>query len=334
MKLAIYNAQGYDKEYFDRENLRVGHELCYLDFHLDADTLKLAESCEAICVFVNDQVDADLLAAMSRLGIRFLLLRSAGFNHVDIKAAEAQQIPVANVPEYSPNAVAEHATALILSLIRKLARAHARVREGNFSLEGLMGYDLHGKTVGIVGTGRIGSVMARIMTGFGCRVLGHDPAPSDPCRELGVDYVDLPSLFRAADIISLHCPLTPDSLHMIDAKAVALMKPGVCVINTGRGALIDTRAIIDGIKSGKIGYLGLDVYEEEEGMFFEDCSDRIIQDDVFARLLTFPNVEITGHQAFFTREAMVNIARITLENASALEASGTCQNLVLPKPVV
>lgn len=330
MKLAIFNAQTYDKLYFDQQNARFCHQLHYLDFHLDVRTVKLARSCEGVCAFVNDPVGADILTAMSKSAIRYLLLRSAGFNHVDLQAAAERKILVANVPEYSPYAVAEHATALILSLIRKLARSHARVREGNFSLDGLMGYDLHGKTAGIVGTGRIGTVMARIMGGFGCRILACDPDPSEVCRDLGVEYVSLPVLFGDADIISLHCPLTPATLHLIDSAAVAAMKPGVCLINTGRGALIDTRAIIAGIKSGKIGYLGLDVYEEEEGMFFEDCSDRILQDDIFARLLTFPNVEITGHQAFFTHEAMTNIARITLENARQLERTGRCDNLVRP----
>jgi D-lactate dehydrogenase len=248
-----------------------------------------------------------------------IALRSAGFNHVDLRRAMDLGICVARVPAYSPYAVAEHAVALILALNRRLPRAIARVRDGNFTLDGLAGFDLHGRTVGIVGTGKIGTVFARIMNGFGCRLLAVDQSPNPECAALGVDYVDRGTLFTHADIISLHCPLTPDTRHIIDAPAIAAMKPGVMIVNTGRGALVDTAAAISGLKSGQIGYLGLDVYEEEEALFFEDHSGQIIQDDAFMRLLSFPNVVVTAHQAFFTEDALRNIAETTLANIAAFD---------------
>ncbi|KUJ84376.1 2-hydroxyacid dehydrogenase [Microbulbifer flavimaris] len=329
MKIAIFNAREYDKRYFDRYNRNYPHELLYVDTHLDESTLVLATDADAICVFVNDPVPAPLLKRMSRQGVRMLALRSAGFNHVDVAAANELGILVANVPGYSPYAVAEHAVGLILALIRRLVRAQARVREGNFSLEGLMGYDLHGKTVGVVGTGKIGSVFARIMHGFGCNLLGNDPVQSEDCRALGMRYVSFESLCRHSDIISLHCPLLPETRHLIDEQAVAEMRDRVCLINTSRGGVIDTSAIIRGLKSGKIGYLGLDVYEEEENLFFEDHSDSVISDDTFARLLTFNNVMVTGHQAYFTHEAITNIARSTLENVTEFEKTGSCANQLI-----
>jgi D-lactate dehydrogenase len=326
MKIAIYNAQPYDKQYFDLYNQESGHELVYIDTHLDPATLQLCKPAAAICVFVNDPVQKPLLELMQKQGIKMLALRSAGFNHVDIRTANQLGILVANVPGYSPYAVAEHAVAMILSLVRKLVRAQARVREGNFSLNGLMGFDLHGKTVGVVGTGKIGEVFSRIMHGFGCELLGCDPVVNEKCLALGLEYVAFHELCRRADIISLHCPLLPDTRHLVDDEAIAQMKTGVCLINTSRGAVIDTAAIIHGLKSGKIGYLGLDVYEEEESLFFEDHSDVILSDDVFARLLTFSNVLITGHQGYFTREAMSNIARTTLANVTEFETTGACAN--------
>ena len=329
MKLAIFNARPYDKRYFDLFNGQYRHELLYIDTHLDEDTLLLAKDAAVICVFVNDPVSRPLLKKMHAQGVKMLALRSAGFNHVDIRAANELGIVVANVPDYSPFAVAEHATALILSLVRHLPRAHARVHDGNFSLDGLMGFDLHGKTVGIVGTGKIGTAFARIMHGFGCQLQGVDPQESESCRRLGLRYVSLAQLCGEADIISLHCPLLPETQHLIDDKAIALMRDGVCLINTSRGAVIDTAAVIRGLKSEKIGYLGLDVYEEEEDLFFEDHSDTILSDEVFARLLTFSNVMITGHQGYFTREAISNIANTTLQNVSEFENSGSCDNQLL-----
>ena len=329
MKLAIFNARPYDKRYFDLFNTQYQHELLYIDTHLDEDTLLLAKDAAAICVFVNDPVPRPLLEKMHAQGVKMLALRSAGFNHVDIRAANALGIVVANVPDYSPFAVAEHATALILCLVRHLLRAHARVHDGNFSLDGLMGFDLHGKTVGIVGTGKIGTAFARVMHGFGCQLLGVDPQQSDSCRKLGLRYVSLAQLCREADIISLHCPLLPETQHLIDDKAIALMRAGVCLINTSRGAVIDTAAVIRGLKSEKIDYLGLDVYEEEEDLFFEDHSDSILSDELFARLLTFNNVMVTGHQGYFTREAVSNIANTTLQNVSEFENNGSCKNQLL-----
>jgi D-lactate dehydrogenase len=271
---------------------------------------------------VNDQLTGDVVEAVADAGVRLLALRSAGFNHVDLRAAARRGLVVARVPAYSPHAVAEHAAALILTLNRKLHRAFNRVREGNFSLDGLLGFDLHGRVVGVIGTGKIGAIFCRIMMGFGCRILAYDPHPNEQVRQSGGEYVTLEELFRASDIIALHLPLTPETHHLINGRALNEMKHGVMLINTSRGGLIDTVAVIEALKRGKIGALGLDVYEEEADLFFEDLSGTVIQDDVFARLLTFPNVLITGHQGFFTVEALRNIAATTLANATAFE-SGT-----------
>jgi D-lactate dehydrogenase len=289
----------------------------------------LAAGCQAVCSFVNDRVDAAALQTLHDVGVRFIALRCAGFNHVDLAAAHALGIRIARVPEYSPYAVAEHAVALILSLNRKIPKAHARVREGNFTLDGLEGFDLHGKTVAVIGTGRIGQVLAQIMRGFGCEVLLVDLYPNEAfARDTGCTYVSLDEAYRRADIISLHVPLTPDTLHVIDPGAIARMKPGVMLINTGRGGLIDTKALIGGLKSGRIGAAGLDVYEEEAGIFFCDLSDAVIQDDLLARLMTFPNVLITAHQAFLTREALHNIAETTLANLTAFASGAAMANEV------
>ncbi|MFC6632141.1 2-hydroxyacid dehydrogenase [Microbulbifer taiwanensis] len=329
MKITIYNAHPYDKLYFDRFNRQFGHELQYIDTHLDETTLPLCNPTPVICIFVNDPVQKPLLKQMRAQGIKMIALRSAGFNHVDIRAANELDILVANVPGYSPYAVAEHAVGMILCLIRRLLRAHARVREGNFSLDGLMGFDLHGKTVGIVGTGKIGEAFANIMQGFGCRLLGLDPVENPRCSKLGLLYVSLETLCRQSDIISLHCPLLPETQYLIDDAAIAEMRDGICLINTSRGAVIDTAAAIRALKSGKIGYLGLDVYEEEEDLFFEDRSETVLDDDIFARLLTFNNVLITGHQGYFTREAITNIAKTTLENVTEFEEKGRCGNQLI-----
>ena len=330
MKVAIFSTKAHDRRFLSAANDAAGapHPMTFFDARLDSDTAGLAQGAEAVCAFVNDRLDEAALGILARSGIRIVALRCAGFNNVDLGAAERNRIVVARVPAYSPHAVAEHAAALILSLNRKIHRAYARVREGNFALDGLLGFDLHGRTVGVIGTGRIGVELARIMRGFGCRILGNDPTREPAFEALGGVYVDLAALLRECDIISLHCPLTPDTRHMIDGAAIARMKPGVMLINTSRGAVIDTPAVIAGLKTGTIGYLGLDVYEEEGDLFFENLSDQVIRDDVFARLLTFPNVLITGHQGFFTVEALAAIAATTIENLSRFERTGRPAHLV------
>jgi D-lactate dehydrogenase len=318
MQVAVFDTHRFDREALEAANARYGHTLRFFEPRLTTETAALAAGFEVVCSFVNDRVNADTVALLQQAGVRLIALRSAGFNHVDLAAAADAGLTVVRVPEYSPYAVAEHAVALMLALNRKTHRAYNRVREANFSLDGLVGFDLHGKTAGIVGTGRIGAALLRILHGFGCRLLAVDVRP-DPAlaTELGVRYVDLPHLWSAADIISLHVPLTPDTRHLIDARALAAMKSGVMLINTGRGALIDTQALVAALKSGHIGAAGLDVYEEEEAIFFRDLSDQVLQDDVLARLLTFPNTLITSHQGFLTREALANIADTTLASIEA-----------------
>lgn len=324
MKVAVFSAKSYDRSYLTAANEAAGrpHDIAFFEARLLPSTVTLAAGATGVCPFVNDVVDQPVLDALAAQGTRIIALRGAGFNNVDLPAAKRAGISVARVPAYSPWAVAEHAVALMMALNRKTHRAYARVREGNFSLEGLLGFDFHGRTVGLVGVGRIGLVVARIMSGFGCRVLASDPAPSDEPKGLGVAMVTLDELLEQSDIVSLHCPLTPETRHLIDGPAVDKMKRGVMLINTSRGAVVNTRTVIDGLKSRKIGYLGLDVYEEEGDLFFEDLSEQVLQDDLFARLLTFPNVLITGHQAFFTHEALTAIAEITIANISAFEADG------------
>jgi len=329
MRIAFFDTHRFEREHFERGNRAHGHELVWFDARLTRTTAALARGSPSVCCFVNDRLDDAALDALVEGGTRLVALRSAGYNHVDLLAAERLGLVVVRVPEYSPHAVAEHAVALVLALDRKIHRAHARVREGNFSLEGLVGFDLFGKAVGLVGTGRIGRAAAQIFAGFGCRVLAHDVAPdAELSRDARVRYLPLDALYAEADIVSLHVPLTPATRHMIDAAALARMKRGVMLVNTSRGALIDTRALIDGLKSGHVGYAGLDVYEEEEGVFFRDLSDMVLQDDVLARLMTFPNVVITAHQAFLTREALTNIAAVTLENVSAFEQGRPLDNQV------
>ena len=319
VRIAVFSTKPYDRQALLAANERHGHDLTFFEPRLTEETVELARGFEAVCPFVNDELNGAVVEALASSGVRLLTLRSAGFNHVDLSAAEDHGLTVTRVPAYSPYAVAEHAVGLILTLNRRLHRAYARVREGNFALDGLLGFDIHGKTVGVVGTGKIGRVFARIMCGFGCRLLAHDPYPNEEVRALGGEYVSLEDLLSASDIVALHTPLTPATHHLIDGEAIRSMKPGAMLINTSRGALVDTRAVIAGLKSGKLGSLGLDVYEEEADLFFEDLSDTLIQDDVFARLLTFPNVLITGHQGFFTREALAAIAETTLANATAFE---------------
>lgn len=319
MDVAIFSTKPYTKEYFEAANDSFHHNLQFFEAPLNPNTAALAKDFPAVCPFVNDELNERVIKALADGGTKLLALRSAGFNHVDLKAAHDFGLTVCRVPAYSPYAVAEHAVGMILSLNRKIHRAYDRVREGNMALDGLVGFDLNDKIVGIIGTGKIGTVTAKIMNGFGCHVLGFDPVPNEECREYNLEYCDLPRIFKDSDIITLHCPLNPETQHMINAAAIQQMKPGVMIINTSRGALIDTRAVIDHLKNGHIGYLGLDVYEEEADLFFEDLSNRVIQDDLFARLLTFPNVLITGHQAFFTGEALSAIARTTLDNIHAFE---------------
>jgi D-lactate dehydrogenase len=326
MKVAVFSTKSYDQQSLRAANAAYGHDLVFLEPRLTEDTAPLAAGCAGVCAFVNDRLDAPTLRTLSGVGVRLVALRSAGYNHVDLPAAGALGIAVVRVPAYSPYAVAEHTVGLILALNRRIHRAYARVREGNFALAGLLGFDLHGRTAGVVGTGKIGALVARILHGFGCEVLAHDLFPNPECAAFGVRYVALPELFARSDVVTLHCPLTPETEHLVDARALDQMRPGVMLINTSRGALIDTRAVIEALKSGKLGYLGLDVYEEEADLFFEDLSERVIQDDVFTRLLTFPNVLITGHQAFFTREALANIAETTLHNIAEVERTGRCAN--------
>ena len=317
MRVAVFSTHAFDREFFDAANRTHGLHLDYFEPRLAAATAPLAAGYPAVCAFVNDDLHAGVLETLAHGGTRLLALRSAGFNHVDVDAAKRLGLTGARVPAYSPHAVAEHTAAMILALNRKIYRAYARVREMNFALDGLLGSDLNGRTAGIVGTGKIGSVVARILAGFGCRLLASDVAEDPDCLALGVRYVALGTLWEGSDIITLHAPLTPQTRHMVDAQAIERMKRGVMIVNTSRGALIDTRAAIAGLKSGHIGYLGLDVYEEEEHLFFRDFSSKVVQDDVFARLLTFPNVVITAHQAFFTREALTAIAETTLGNIAA-----------------
>lgn len=326
MRVTIFSNKPYVIDYLDRANHNFNHELSYTDEKLNEKTCRLAQGSQAVCAFVNDLLNAPTLQALSEIGIKLIALRCAGFNNVDLTEAAKLGIKIVRVPAYSPYAVAEHTLALILSLNRNVCRARSRIREGNFSLEGLMGFDLNGCPVGIIGTGQIGIIVAKILKGFGCELFAFDPRPNQTCIDMGVRYVDLDVLFASCYIITLHCPLMPQTHHIIDASAVEKMRDCVMLINTSRGALIDTKAVIEGLKSHKIGYLGLDVYEEEEALFFEDLSNEVIQDDVFARLLMFPNVIVTGHQAFFTSNAIQQIAYTTLKNISQIEAGQKCEN--------
>jgi D-lactate dehydrogenase len=313
MKVAVFSARPFDRRFLDAAN-GGQHELVYFDTRLDCSSAALAEGCEAVSCFVNDVLDGAALQVLARGRVRLVALRCTGFNNVDLESARTLGIAVARVPAYSPQAVAEHTVALMLSLNRNVHRAYARVREGDF--------DMCGRTVGIVGTGQIGMALARILHGFGCKLLAVDPAPGDELVSLGGRYVALGELLRESDIVSLHCPLVPETRHLIDRAAVGQMKPGAMLLNTSRGAVVDTQAVIAGLKTGQIGRLGLDVYEEEAGMFFDDHSDQLLLDDVFARLLTFPNVLITGHQAFFTEDALRAIAETTIANITAFAGSG------------
>ncbi len=326
MKVAFFSAKPYEKEYFDRLNASFSHEISYFEPRLNEQTAGFAEGSQAACIFVNDDGSAPVLKKLAKLGIRVVALRCAGFNNVDLKTG--LDLKVVRVPAYSPYAVAEHTVALILTLNRKTHRAYNRVREGNYSLNGLVGFDLHGKTVGMAGTGKIGLITAKILSGFGCRILGFDLYPNPEFAGIGGTYTSLEELYRESDIISLHTPLTRETYHMINAGTIGQMKDGVMIINTSRGKLIDTLALIHALKCHKVGYVGLDVYEEEADLFFEDLSNEMIEDEIFLRLLTFPNVLVTGHQAFLTNEALTGIAQTTLQNLTDFEAGKPLANEV------
>ena len=328
MKVSVFSTKAHDRQFLETANAQFGHELIFVKPQLNSETALLASGSDAVCAFVNDLLDEPTLKILAQQGIRLIALRSAGFNHVDLQAAQDLGLMVVRVPAYSPYAVAEHTIALILTLNRKIHRAYTRVREGNFSLQGLLGFDMHGRTVGIVGTGKIGTIVARILHGMGCNLLAYDLYPNSECQELGVQYTQLAELWANSDIITLHCPLNSDNYHLINSETLEKMKSGVMIVNTSRGGLIDAKAVIKGLKSKKIGSLALDVYEQEADLFFEDLSDEVIQDDIFERLLTFPNVIITGHQAFFTEEALSNIAQTTLSNISQFEEGIDCSNQV------
>jgi len=326
MKIAFFSAQPYDKEYFERYNGK--HEIAFFEVQLNEQTVNLAKGCDAICGFVNDKLNASVIKALAETGIKIIAQRCAGFNNVDITAAKENKIAVVRVPAYSPHAVAEHALALIMTLNRKTHKAYNRVREGNFSLDRLTGFDLYGKTVGVIGTGKIGQCFAHIMLGLGCKVLAFDIIAGKELEAAGVQYLPLKDLLQQSDIVSLHCPLTEQTMHIINNSTLDMMKNGAMLINTSRGALIDTKAAIAALKKGKLGYLGIDVYEQEEKLFFHDLSENIIEDDVIMRLLSFPNVLITSHQGFLTDEALTQIALITLQNLSDFEQGKKLENAV------
>lgn len=317
MKVAVFSAKRYDRELLGAANADAGHELIFFDDLLEISTVALTAGCGAVCVFVNDRVDAPVLAALADGGTGLVALRCTGYNNVDLKAAAAKGIHVVRVTEYSPYSVAEHAVALIMALNRKIHRAYNRTRDGNFELDGLLGADVHGRTVGVIGTGKIGRVFARIMTGFGCQLIGYDKMPNSDFEGMGGRYVRLSELAACSDIVSLHCPLTPETHHLVDAEALAQAKRGAILINTSRGGLVDTEAVIAALKSGQLGALGIDVYEQETDLFFQDLSSTIIPDDLIQRLVSFPNVIVTGHQAFFTREAIGKICETTITSISA-----------------
>ena len=319
MNIAFFSSQSYDKDFFTRHNQAYGYGLQFFEAGLSAQTAGLVNQADAVCVFVNDKVDAEVIGRLKEQGVKYIALRSAGFNNVDLEAARGAGMHVCRVPAYSPEAVAEHALALVLTLNRKTHKAYNRVREQNFALNGLMGFDLKGKTVGVIGTGKIGEAFCRIMVGFGCEVLAFDLNANRELEAIGVDYVPLLELFQQADVVSLHTPLNDQTRHMINADTINYLKPGVMLINTSRGALIDTTAIIAALKDGRVGYLGIDVYEQEEQLFFRDRTGDIIADDAIQRLMSFPNVLVTAHQAFFTKEAMDQIAETTLDNLARLQ---------------
>lgn len=330
MKVACFSTKPYDERFLAAASREFEHEFIFLEHRLDASTVVLADGCDAICAFVNDTLDGSVLQRISEIGIGLLAMRCAGVNNVDLDAAARFGVRVVRVPRYSPHAVAEHTIGLVLTLNRKIHKAYNRVRENNFSIDGFLGFDLHGRTFGVIGTGAIGGTLAAIVAGFGCRVLLYDPYPSEDAKKVG-EYVDLNQLLAESDLVSLQCPLTPETHHLIDAERLSKMKRGAMLVNTSRGGLVDTSAAIEGLKSGQLGGFALDVYEEESGVFFEDLSQQVMQDDVLSRLMTFPNVLITSHQAFFTREALETIAETTLQSIDAFSRDQELVNEVVAK---
>lgn len=329
MKLAVYSTKQYDKKYLQQVNESYQYDLEFFDFLLTEKTAKTAHGCDGVCIFVNDDGSRPVLEELKRHGVKFIALRCAGFNNVDLDAAKELGLRVVRVPAYSPEAVAEHAVGMMMTLNRRIHRAYQRTRDANFSLEGLTGFTMHGKTAGVIGTGKIGVATLRILKGFGMRLLASDPYPSAAALELGVEYVDLPTLFANADVITLHCPLTSDNYHLLNRDSFAQMKDGVMIINTSRGGLVDSQAAIEALKTQKIGALGMDVYENERDLFFEDKSNDVIQDDIFRRLSACHNVLFTGHQAFLTAEALISISETTLENLRQLENGDVCPNTLV-----
>ena len=323
IKVAFFDTKAYDKPSFERYGEERGLQFRFLETKLNEDTVELARGCDAVCVFVNDTVNAAVIDKLYAYGVRLIALRSAGYNNVDVQAAFGK-VHVVHVPAYSPYAVAEHTMALLLTSVRRIHKAYNRTREFNFSLNGLTGFDFHGKTVGVIGTGKIGRIFIDICRGFGMKVIAYDRYPA---QDSGIDYVTLDELFARSDVISLHCPLTPETRHMIDADAIGKMKKGGVIVNTSRGGLIDAEALLEGIKARKIGAACLDVYEEEADIFFEDRSGHILNDELLARLISMPNVIVTSHQAFLTEEALSNIAETTVGNiVSCFENDGVCDN--------
>ncbi|CNL06999.1 D-lactate dehydrogenase [Yersinia frederiksenii] len=328
MKLAVYSTKQYDRKYLELVNKDFGFELEFFDFLLTPKTAKMAAGCEAVCIFVNDDACRETLTELKEAGVTILALRCAGFNNVDLDAAKELGIQVVRVPAYSPEAVAEHTVGMMMSLNRRIHRAYQRTRDANFSLEGLIGFNMHNRTAGIIGTGKIGVATMRILKGFGMRLLAFDPYISAQALELGAEYVDLKTLYAESDVISLHCPMTPENHHLLNKQAFDQMKDGVMIINTSRGGLIDSTAAIDALKQQKIGSLGLDVYENERNLFFEDKSNDVIQDDVFRRLSSCHNVLFTGHQAFLTEEALTSISATTMQNIEQLIKGEQCPNII------
>jgi D-lactate dehydrogenase len=327
MKIAFFDAKTYDRKFFRETNKTHGHSISFFESNLNINTAKMAEGHDAVCAFVNSDLSASVLDILQQNGIKLIALRCAGYNNVDFHAATQSGIRVVRVPAYSPYAVAEHALALIMTLNRKTHKAYSRTRDNNFNIEGLLGFDLKGKTIGVIGTGKIGQTFIKILSGFGAKILAYDPFPAKELEtQLNFNYVPLNQLYESCHIISLHCPLTSDTHHMINEDALQSMKNTVMLINTSRGGLIDTKALIEALKSKKVGSAGLDVYEEEEEYFFEDCSGDVLDDDQLARLLSFHNVLITSHQAFFTEEALTNIAETTLQNISDFESGKKLTN--------
>jgi D-lactate dehydrogenase len=319
MKIAVFSTKSYDRQYFDKFNTISQHQLTYFEASLNADTTNLTIGFEGVCVFVNDRIDKETIENLSINGIKLIVLRCAGFNNIDLEATEANNIKVVRVPAYSPQAVAEHAVALILTLNRKTHKVYNRVRESNFSLENLTGFNLFGKTIGVIGTGQIGAVFCQIMIGFGCKVIAYDIKESADLKAKGIDYQPINEVLSNSDIISLHCPLTPKTHHLFNKDSFSKIKKGAMLINTSRGGLINTVDVIEALKSSKLGYLGIDVYEQESDLFFKDLSESIIQDDLIQRLISFPNVLITPHQGFFTEEALTQIAITSMKNIADFE---------------